>query len=166
MLCDSSLVVISESGGAPVTVGRKTRTVPPSIRRALRSRDRGCRFPGCTHDRFTDAHHIQHWADGGETCAENLVLLCRRHHRLIHEGGFSIEREDPNGLVFRRPDGATVERCPAAPRSRTDALVDRRRRRLGAAIGPETCVPRFGGDRLDYDIAVEGLLARAGPRGP
>jgi hypothetical protein len=70
-------------------VGRKTRTIPPALRRALEARDRGCRFPGCGL-RFTDAHHIRHWADGGETRLGNLVLLCRFHHRLVHEEGFRV----------------------------------------------------------------------------
>ncbi len=87
------------SGAEPLSVGRKTRTVPPAIRRALQRRDRGCRFPGCTCTRFVDAHHIHHWADGGETHIDNLVLLCRHHHRLVHEGGFRAEphslRRDP-----------------------------------------------------------------------
>jgi 5-methylcytosine-specific restriction endonuclease McrA len=67
-------------------VGRKTRTIPLSIRRALTARDAGCRFPGCT-SRRCDAHHLTHWADGGATSVDNLVLLCRRHHRAVHEGG-------------------------------------------------------------------------------
>ncbi|MBT8396631.1 MAG: HNH endonuclease, partial [Gemmatimonadetes bacterium] len=66
--------------------GRRTRTVSPSLRRALEARDRGCRFPGCGL-RFAEAHHDKHWADGGETRLRNLVLLCRRHHRAVHEGG-------------------------------------------------------------------------------
>ena len=77
--------------------GRKTRTIPPAIRRALNSRDGGCRFPGCTHQRYVDAHHIEHWADGGETKLSNLVTLCRLHHRLVHEGEILIET--PPGAV-------------------------------------------------------------------
>lgn len=68
-----------------LSVGRRTRTIPPHIRRALEERDRGCRFPGCA-SRFTEAHHVRHWADGGETSLSNLLLLCRRHHRAVHEG--------------------------------------------------------------------------------
>jgi len=70
-----------DSGGNVLDVGRRTRTIPPAIRRALEHRDRGCRFPGC-HNRYADAHHLRHWADGGRMSLENLVLLCRRHHRL------------------------------------------------------------------------------------
>ena len=83
---EASLVTVLEDGkGNVLNVGRKTRTVPPSIRRALLLRDQGCRFPGCCEAKYVDAHHIHHWCDGGETCLDNLVLLCRRHHRLLHE---------------------------------------------------------------------------------
>ena len=86
--CDASVVEILENGeGEPLDVGRKTRTIPPALRRALKSRDQGCVFPGCTHKRFVDGHHIHHWAEGGETKLSNLVSLCRTHHRAVHEGG-------------------------------------------------------------------------------
>ena len=89
--CDASRVIMThESDGSVLDVGRKTRTVPPAIRRALDHRDGGCRFPGCGL-RFCDAHHIKHWADGGETRLDNLALLCRRHHRAVHEEGFRVE---------------------------------------------------------------------------
>jgi hypothetical protein len=88
--CDASVVLMRYgSDGAVLDVGRKTRTVPPSIRRALQARDRSCRFPGCTARRC-DAHHVEHWMDGGATSLDNLVHLCRRHHRAVHEGGFDL----------------------------------------------------------------------------
>ncbi len=167
VLCDASLVAVAERDGRPLSVGRKTRTVPGSIRRALRARDKGCRFPGCEHRRFTDAHHIEHWADGGETSADNMVLLCRRHHRMVHERGYTITR-DGEDLVFRRPDGVVLDPCPAAPRSHATAVVERNGRCRGdgqEAPGRDTCVPRHGGDRLDYGMAVEGLLENR-ERGP
>ena len=84
--CDASLVEITENAaGEPLELGRKSRTVSTALRRALAARDRGCRFPGCTNQRFLDAHHIQHWVDGGRTDLDNRVLLCRRHHRFLHE---------------------------------------------------------------------------------
>jgi Domain of unknown function (DUF222)/HNH endonuclease len=80
--CDASVVkILEDSEGEPLDVGRKTRTIPPSLRRALKSRDKGCVFPGCTHKRYVDGHHIHHWAEGGETKLSNLVSLCRTHHR-------------------------------------------------------------------------------------
>ena len=89
--CDASVVEIGHGrDGSVADVGRKTRTISPAVRRALEVRDRGCRFPGCGL-RFTDAHHIKHWADGGETRLDNLLLLCGHHHRLLHEEGWKIE---------------------------------------------------------------------------
>ena len=79
-----------------LNLSRKHRLVQPALRRALEARDRGCRFPGCSHERWLDAHHVVHWADGGETSLGNTLLLCGRHHRLLHEGGFAI-RADANG---------------------------------------------------------------------
>ena len=79
-----------------LNLSRKHRLVQPALRRALEARDRGCRFPGCSHERWLDAHHVVHWADGGETSLGNTLLLCSSHHRLLHEGGFAI-RADANG---------------------------------------------------------------------
>jgi hypothetical protein len=112
LACDASVVVMRESGdGTPLDVGRKTRTIPTAIRRALTSRDRRCRFPGCTARRC-DAHHLVHWADGGPTSLDNLVLLCRRHHRLAHEGGFRATRDRAGEVAFVRPDGRRLEASP------------------------------------------------------
>ena len=99
LTCDGSVVVHGEDESGELTVGRKTRSIPPALRRALRRRDRGCRYPGCTHTRFVDAHHVRHWAHGGETALSNLVLLCRRHHRVIHESKAEV-------AVVRPPRGA------------------------------------------------------------
>ena len=97
LTCDASLVLHeTDASGQPLNVGRKTRTVPGAIRRALLRRDRGCRFPGCSHRRFVDAHHVRHWAHGGETRLDNLVLLCRQHHRAIHEAGFKVVAHTPD----------------------------------------------------------------------
>jgi hypothetical protein len=98
LACDASVVhVTHDSRGAVLDVGRKTRTISPALRRALEVRDRGCRFPGCGL-RFTDGHHVRHWADGGATSLANCLLLCSYHHTLVHEGGWRIEwwgRERP-----------------------------------------------------------------------
>ena len=91
LACDAGVVEMThDTEGQVLDVGRRRRTVPPAIRRALEHRDRGCSFPGCGC-RYTDAHHIVHWADGGETKLENLILICRRHHRLLHEEGYRVE---------------------------------------------------------------------------
>jgi hypothetical protein len=100
-------------------VGRRTRTIPPALRRALQARDRGCRFPGCD-GRFTDAHHVTHWADGGRTDLKNLVLLCRRHHRAVHEGGMRVCLDIEGKVAFFTPAGRAVFDAPngGLPRGR------------------------------------------------
>lgn len=109
LACDGERVVIVEDGnGEPLDIGRKTRAVPTAIRRALWARDRGCRFPGCAKRRYVDAHHVEHWSQGGATSLANLVLLCDRHHRLVHEGGYSIDKDFRDRWFFRRPDGRAV----------------------------------------------------------
>ncbi len=113
--CDAGKVRMSHRSGLILSVGRKTRTIPPPIRRALEFRDQGCRFPGCT-SKHCDAHHIVHWADGGETKLSNLVLLCRRHHRLLHEGDFRVRMSDHGAVQFRHPRGQPLEQSPARSR--------------------------------------------------
>lgn len=112
-------------------LGRKTRTVPPAVRRALEARDRGCRFPGCRL-RFTDAHHIVHWADGGETGLHNLILLCARHHRAVHEGGFRVCTDRDGVAVFFGPNGRVIAEAPPLPEldaEPVEALVAANRQR-------------------------------------
>jgi hypothetical protein len=117
LACDASVIEMRhDATGAVLDVGRKTRTVPPSIRRALIARDRGCRFPGCTARRC-DAHHVNHWGDGGATSLDNLLLVCRRHHRALHEGGFSIVRQVDGTVTFFRPNGGAVQEVPDVART-------------------------------------------------
>ena len=102
LACDGGLVtVLEDPAGDPLNVGRKTRAIPPSTRRALVSRDRCCQFPGCSHDRYVEGHHIIHWAHGGETTLDNLVLLCSHHHRAVHEMGYRIRRTPDGVELFR-----------------------------------------------------------------
>ncbi|MGH2601118.1 MAG: HNH endonuclease signature motif containing protein, partial [Dehalococcoidia bacterium] len=105
MACDASTVVLRHApDGTVLDVGRKRRTIPPAIRRALTARDRHCQFPGCTA-RHCEAHHLEHWADGGATRLTNLALLCRRHHRAVHEEGFTLTRTPDGAVHVCRPDG-------------------------------------------------------------
>ena len=107
--CDGSVVTLEVDGkGEPLNIGRKRRTITPAIRRALHARDRHCRFPGCTHWRYVEAHHVTHWGRGGETKLEELVLLCTRHHRLLHEGGYEMRRDVNGEWYFRRADGRVI----------------------------------------------------------
>jgi len=111
LTCDGSvLTIVEDADGTPLDVGRKKRTVSTALKRALWARDRGCTFPGCGNKRFVDAHHVRHWADGGETSADNLTLLCSYHHRLLHEGGFRIAVGADGDRYFQRPDGRAIPR--------------------------------------------------------
>ncbi len=108
LCCDGGLVVhLEDAEGESIGIGRKTRAIPPSIRRALRHRDPCCRFPGCTRTRWLDGHHVVHWAKGGETRLDNLVHLCRHHHRLVHEGGFGVRVVE--GPANASESAATIE---------------------------------------------------------
>jgi hypothetical protein len=104
-------VVTENERGTPLNVSRKQRTVSTPIRRALWARDRHCAFPGCHRTRFVEAHHVDHWVDGGATTVDNLVLLCSFHHRLLHEGGYRIRRDYRGELYFIRADGRAIPRC-------------------------------------------------------
>jgi hypothetical protein len=109
--CDAGISRVVLAGRSePLDVGRRTPVVPPALRRAVVVRDRHCRFPGCDRPQaWCDAHHVVHWADGGSTALQNLILLCRRHHRMVHERrGFRLELMDGRP-VFRGPDGSVLE---------------------------------------------------------
>jgi hypothetical protein len=106
--CDASLVtVLEDEAGQVLNVGRRSRIVPEFIRRALRERDGVCRYPGCQESEYVDAHHVQHWADGGETRLDNLVTLCRFHHRQLHRGCFDIRLNGTSAeIVFQKDQPA------------------------------------------------------------
>lgn len=149
LACDASIVILAEAGGVPLSVGRKTRTIPPAIRRALAARDRCCAFPGCEQERYVDAHHIVHWANGGETSLDNLLLLCRRHHRLIHEGGVRIEGR-AGSPRFHSADGTAITASSPLPGA-------------GAPLrpfAPQTPPPWGKGEPIDLDLAVFVLADR------
>ena len=160
--CDCTVVgVIDGEQGEPLSIGRRSRTIPPAMRRALRFRDKGCRFPGCTNTRFIDGHHIKHWADGGETSMDNLVQLCRHHHRLVHEGGFDCERRRDGEFVFRdvrsMPISHSVSLPEIDPRIDLYDWFERETRVTGIDSG--TCIPDwYAGDTMDWDLAVGHLF--------
>ena len=161
LACDAAVVQWLEGAdGEPLSVGRKTRVIPPAIRRALQRRDGGCCFPGCTATRFVDAHHIHHWADGGATHLDNLTLLCHHHHRLVHEGGYGLRRTLAGTLEFTTPDGKPI---PAAAtkrfRGNVLSLMDANAR-TGIRITPKTPVPHWYGESLDFEIAMNALRRR------
>jgi Domain of unknown function (DUF222)/HNH endonuclease len=113
LACDATRVIMRHDGdGRTMEVGARTRTIPPALRRALHYRDRGCRFPGCAV-RSGQGHHIRHWATGGPTTLSNLAMLCRWHHRAVHEGGYQVERLPEGMLEFRAPSGRVLPNVPS-----------------------------------------------------
>src|SRR6202789_933767 len=162
LACDASLLsVLENEHGEPLDVGRKTRSIPPAMRRELRAGDAGCRSPGCTHERFVDAHHIEHWADGGETKLSNLVTLCRLHHRLVHEGQIRIETPPEGGWRFVRPDGRHYEVIRrTAPAEYTGEELGHTHADLGIRIDRDTAATRWRGERMDYELGVWILCQR------
>jgi hypothetical protein len=134
------------------------------LRRALQHRDGGCRFPGCGV-RVAEGHHLHHWAQGGPTTLSNLALLCRRHHRAVHEEGYQAGREPDGTLRFRRPDGRPLPEVPRAPRCDGDpvALLRARHAAQDLRLGPHTAHPHWAGERLDLGWAINVLHPRANP---
>ena len=166
--CDAGLVEVRRGEeGEILDIGRKSRTVPPALRRALEARDRGCRFPGCGL-RFTDAHHIVHWADGGDTSLTNTLLLCRAHHRRVHEDGWRVA-SDRTGerVVFFTPRGDPLFDAADPPRLPTDpvAVLVRRNRLRHVTPDAWTAAPEFNRDS-DVPWSIEATaweaLERAG----
>ncbi len=154
LACDASVVAQAEGpDGTVLSIGRRSRSVPPWMHRALRRRDGGCRFPGCTQTHHVDAHHVHHWADGGETSLDNLVLLCRYHHRLVHESGFRCEATEDGDFRFLTPSGfALPEAFPQKPGA-WEAVTQLNAQR-GLAITPRTCDGGWDGVPVDYGEAV------------
>ena len=159
MACDAATVTLRHGPGVEILdVGRRTRTISPALRRALAARDRQCRFPGCGNLRV-DAHHVRHWADGGRTALDNLVLLCRRHHRAVHEEGFRVTVDAAGGVQFLRPDGRPLLEVPPAPAWTGPALqpTNDGLAAAGIEIDADTATPSWRGERLDLDFAMRVL---------
>jgi hypothetical protein len=157
--CDCGLVATGGDGEA-LNIGRRARSIPPAIRRALMLRDRGCAFPGCTHTAFLHGHHIEHWLHGGETSLENLVMLCTFHHHLVHEGGWTVTSEADGAFTFHSPVGRLL--APTSPRELVDDTLDWLHAWADGRnleLGPEVNMPQWDGKPTDYANAVECLLA-------
>jgi hypothetical protein len=168
LACDASRVVMRhDEDGRVLDVGARTRTIPPALRRALHHRDRGCRFPGCGL-RFTQGHHLHHWAHGGPTTLSNLVLLCRRHHRAVHEDGYGVERGPDGALRFRRPDGRSLPEVPASAAVPADpaGVLRTRHEGQGLLIHARTACAGWLGERLDVGWAIDVLHPLAAGGGP
>lgn len=156
--CDTSISkMIEDESGNCLSIGRKSRVIPPAMRRALKARDRNCRFPGCTHQHFIDGHHIRHWADGGETSLDNLVQLCRHHHRLVHEGGFGCERNEGGDVVFRDRENKVIPETGGTSRYRGNIIAGMEDILEDHHIDAQTVVPEWHGETMDTHLAV-GML--------
>ena len=158
--CDAGIVpIVEDAEGRMLDVGRRTRVIPPAVRRALNKRDdHSCRFPGCTHTRYLHGHHIVHWADGGQTKLDNLVLLCSHHHHRVHDDGFGCARVH-GAMLFTTLDGAVL---PTAVALRgLDQLGESAQTiendLANFAIHKDTCLPNYHGDGMDYDMALQAL---------
>jgi hypothetical protein len=148
LACDASVVgIIEDEKGEPLNVGRKTRSIPPALQRALKARDKGCRFPGCTHKKYADAHHIKHWAHGGETKMSNLVTLCRFHHRKVHEGQVVVQVLDDGAIRFVQPNGQSFDSPQMSGDWRELPVVDAR-----------AAATRWDGAPMDYGLAMDSLM--------
>jgi hypothetical protein len=163
LACDASRVIMQhDPDGRIVEVGARTRTISPALRRALHHRDQGCRFPGCGVS-FGQGHHIRHWAQGGPTTLSNLAMLCRRHHRAVHEEGFQVERRPDGELRFRRPDGRPLPDVPPPPLVPDDPVQALRARNeaAGLHLHARTTCPGWLGEPLDVGWALDVLHPRA-----
>jgi 5-methylcytosine-specific restriction endonuclease McrA len=159
LACDATRVVMRHDPDGRVTeVGARARTIPPALRRALQHRDRGCRFPGCGLP-FGQGHHIRHWAHGGPTTLSNLAMLCRRHHRAVHEDGYQVERQLDGALRFRRPDGLLLPDVPPPGKIPTNPVETLRAENDAHKlhIDARTAMPGWLGERLDVGYAIDVL---------
>jgi len=186
MACDAGLLLVQEDEvGNVLDIGRKTRVIPPAMARALAIRDGGCQFPGCCETRYVEGHHIKHWADGGETKLDNLVTLCRYHHRELHKGSFflSLKPTAPNHKsnpqrFAERLCFSKVDQYWNAPFNKSkDFVIAANPAKFSCAccnhedlgktiprviyntIDEKTAVTKWAGESMDLGMAIDGLLA-------
>jgi len=164
LCCHSTLVgVVEGENGEPLSVGRRTRAIPAALKRALKSRDGGCRFPGCDRTLYTEGHHVKHWADGGETKLSNLVTLCRFHHRLVHEGNFGLNVTDDADFEFIRPDGQRVDAVERDGKCFSGSVLAALNEARGVTPSEP---PGWTGEPMDYGLAVEWMQFREAAMSP
>jgi hypothetical protein len=160
LACDGKRIdVVMGKDGELLDVGRTTRSIPSAIGRALWLRDGGCRVPGCGCKTHLQGHHIEWWTEGGVKLS-NLVLLCRRHHRLIHEGKLSIEVR-ANRLLFLDDKGRVIPNAPAAAATGQDLEeLERFLRDADLDIDASTNFPRWDGTPLVVAEALAWMPVR------
>ncbi len=161
--CDcATRPVVIDGAGIPIDVGRRKRTVTPALRRALAVRDGCCRYPGCADRAWLDAHHVEHWLHGGATEMKNLMLLCSFHHRLVHEGGFSIVSRD-RVWVFVDSRGKDVPALPRPLVHPDDAVraLETAHVSAGTRVDDRTLMPDWDGRAPDIRACVSAGLRRS-----
>ena len=158
LACDCGVVAMAiDADGRPLSVGRRTRSIPTAIARALAQRDAHCRFPGCTNRRFLDGHHLTHWIHGGATALDNLCRLCAKHHRYVHEHGYQVELRDGEPVFFRR--GREVYGEPPRIIDASRAWPAIRAANAALAIDATTGRCAWDGRPVDYGRVVDDLLS-------
>jgi hypothetical protein len=169
LCCDSSVVkVLRGPDGEVLDVGRRTRTIPPAIRRALEVRDGGCRWPGCGL-RFTAAHHVEHWAEGGDTRLGNLLLLCAFHHRKVHEGGWkALYNEKDDTALFFGPKGVLRYTRRGVERITSGSAVSLIESNRARGVTPDGWTPTarahaWGLDSMELELRAWEALDREEP---
>ena len=187
LACDAGLQVVEEDAvGNVLNIGRRSRIIPPAMSRALAIRDGGCQFPGCCETRFVEGHHIKHWANGGDTKLDNLVTLCRYHHRELHKGRFFISVNPESNKLERFADRlcfSTVDRYFDSPFNRSkdfviapnpakftcaccdDSVLEKSLpKAIYDGIDENTAVTKWQGEGMDLGMAIEGLIRASGYR--
>ena len=157
LACDTHMrVVLEDDDGKILNIGRKSRTIPRAIAHALNIRDGGCRYPGCTQHFWTDAHHVRHWAAGGETKLENLITLCRFHHTQLHKEVYEIKVQDQD-FVFINQDKEEIPRSihPQFPVAEADDRVQSMLNdQAHIGIDVSTAETKWRGDEMDIQMAL------------
>ena len=157
LACDTHMrVVLEDDDGKVLNIGRKSRTIPRAIAHALNIRDGGCRYPGCTQHFWTDAHHVRHWAAGGETKLENLITLCRFHHTQLHKDVYEIKVQDQD-FVFINQDKEEILRSihPQFPVAEADDRVQSMLKdQAHIGIDASTAETKWRGDEMDIQMAL------------
>jgi hypothetical protein len=154
LACDADVeTVVEDAHGNPLYMGRRSRVVRGALKRAVEARDGCCRFPGCDRRGRVEVHHAVHWIEGGATDIDNVLQLCRFHHREVHEGGWQVLAEPVRGFVFRSPGGRIAEARPPRVAGHRSAVDGR-----GRTAADGRC--NWGGERLDLDCALDALFSR------
>jgi hypothetical protein len=158
LMCDTSLsFALHGPDGTVTNVTARAPTVPSALARAVKLRDDGCVFPGCTRRGHIDVHHLHHRAHGGANSLINLACLCRAHHRMIHDDRYQMTSPTNGTFEFYRPDGKPITNPPITVPAGDDTL---RRANTEAGVNPgeQTQTPDWDGTRPNYAMIIEHLL--------